>query len=87
MRRILIVLSVAALMAAMMVASGLPAFAQSQGVGPGPCIPPGEVFSETAKLPGPNSPVPYYIESMPPGQVVKEFCAPGQQGPDPDPGD
>ncbi len=67
MRRILVLLTVVAMMVAMLAANAMPAFAQ--GVGPGNCIPPGYGFSVTAKLPGPNT-----YGGLPPGQYVKEHC-------------
>jgi hypothetical protein len=38
----------------------------------GSCVPPGSVFSDSAKLPGPNT-----LLGEHPGQAVKEFCTPG----------
>jgi hypothetical protein len=76
MRRIIISVVLALVMAAMMLAMMMPAFAGTPG--PGECAPPGPFFSEVAKLPGS---VPEFGDA-PPGQLVKEFCTPGQQ-PDP----
>ena len=77
MRRIFAVLAVMAVMAAMLVVSAMPAFAQNNGEGPGICEPPGTVISEFAKQPGS---VPEAVETGPPGQAVKNLCAPGQRG-------
>jgi hypothetical protein len=73
MRRIMTLAVVALVMAAMMVATALPVFAQ--GKGPGPCIPPGEVVRGAAKFPGS---VPGAFD-VGPGRVISEACAPGHQ--------
>ncbi len=80
LRRILLLLTVAALMAAMLVATALPAFADpNPDRGPGECRPPGGVFSVTAKRPGSNNePLPISEPGSTGGQIVKEVCAPGQ---------
>jgi hypothetical protein len=71
MRRIMLVVTVALVMAAMMLAMMMPAFAGPPG--PGECMPPGAFFSDVAKEPGS---VPEFV-GAPPGQLVKETCAPG----------
>ena len=69
MRRIMLVVTVALVMAAMMLAMMMPAFAGPPGLGE--CIPPGEFFSDVAKSPGS---VPEFV-GAPPGQLVKDLCS------------
>ena len=72
MKRTMMLMAMALVMAAMMAASAFPAFAQGdRGVGPGKCIVPGTLFRGSAKEPGPNR---YF--GGPPGQGVKYECTP-----------
>lgn len=59
-----------AVVAAMVAVMAVPAFAEAQGKGPGNCIVPGSLFSQTAKLDGPNN-----YQGGPPGQGVKAECS------------
>ena len=74
LRRLVLVLSVAALMAALMAASALSASASTQGKGPGLCDPLGSEVSKNAKLSGS---VPDTFGD-PPGRVNSADCAPGR---------
>jgi hypothetical protein len=74
MRRIILLVAVALVMAAMMLAMAMPAFgAPNPNSAAGNCGPPGQSHSEAAKEEG--SAVEAWGE--PPGQSVIEFCAPG----------
>ena len=64
--------AVVAIMAALMVATALSAFAGPPG--PGVCGPPGSVISQDAKAPGESTREAF---GGPPGQTVSELCAPG----------
>jgi hypothetical protein len=69
MKRIILVGTVALVMAAMMVATVLPAFAApNPNSAAGRCEPPGQSISN-----------PELPSSGPPGQKVKQNCAPGHQ--------
>ena len=76
LRRILLVLAVALVIAAMMVALAMPTFAA--GGAADNCGPPGQLISELAKVPGASTPEPEAFGG-PPGQRVKDVCAPGQE--------
>jgi hypothetical protein len=76
MRRILLVLTVALVMAAMMLAMAMPAFAQ--GGAAERCGPPGQTVNGFAMAPG-QSTTETWGEA--PGQDVATDCAPGQQEP------
>jgi hypothetical protein len=73
MRRIMLVVMVALIMAAMMLAMAMPAFAQ--GGAAGNCGPPGQTHSQFAKEPGESTPESF---GGPPGYGVTQICAPGQ---------
>jgi hypothetical protein len=73
MRRIIMVVVVALVMAAMMLAMALPAFAQ--GGATVNCGPPGQTIRQEATVPGQSTPEAF--EGVP-GQAVKDECAPGQ---------
>ena len=79
MRRILRVMAVALVVAAMMLAMAMPAFASHQGGAAGECGPPGQSHNEAAKEPGESTPEAWggKKESVPPGQSASEQCAPG----------
>ena len=79
MRRILVVLTMALVMAALMLAMAMPAFASHQGGAAGECGPPGQSHQEAAKEPGESTPEAWggKKESVPPGQSASEQCAPG----------
>jgi hypothetical protein len=74
LRRILLVLAVALVIAAMMVALAMPAFAA--GGAADNCGPPGQLISDEAKDPSASTPEAF---GGPPGQRVKDVCAPGQE--------
>jgi hypothetical protein len=74
MKRIISVLSVMAIMVAMLVAAALPAFAD--GGAAANCGPPGQTHSDYAKDPGKST---VEARGEPPGQGVREDCAPGHQ--------
>ena len=77
MKRIILLVTVALVMAALTVTMALPVFAEPQGKGPGPCVAPGTVLSEFAKQPGtPSQAFPAPYTGVPPGQVVKDECTP-----------
>jgi hypothetical protein len=65
---------VALVMAAMMVAMAMPAFAQ--GGAAGECGPPGQGVKIYATTPGESVPGAY---GGPPGEAVGDVCAPGQK--------
>jgi hypothetical protein len=74
MRRLLLVLMVALVMAAMLVVMAAPAFSDPQGKGPGVCGVLGTEISEVAKVPG-------SIKSLfgAPGQILKDLpCTPAR---------
>jgi hypothetical protein len=74
MRRIMLMVTVALVMAAIMLAMAMPAFAR--GGAAENCGPPGETHSRDAKVPGESTPE---IFGGPPGKVgVSQECAPGQ---------
>ena len=73
MRRIISVLAVMAIVAAMVAVMAMPAFAEAQGKGPGACVAPGVLFSQTAKVEGPNN---EFFPDLSPGQLVKVQCTP-----------
>jgi hypothetical protein len=74
MRRIIMLGTVALVMAAMMVAMATPAFAK--GGAAENCGPPGQTHSDYAKEPGESTPESF---GGPPGAVgVTQECAPGQ---------
>ena len=81
MRRIITVVVVALVMGAMMLAMAMPAFAQDGAAGN--CGPPGQIISESAKVPGQSTTETWQGSGAQksPGQDVKTFCAPGQQEP------
>ena len=81
MRRIITLVVVASVMAAMMLAMAMPAFAArgEQGGAAANCGPPGRSHSDFAKDPG--SAVEAWGE--PPGQSVSQRCAPGHQEDEP----
>jgi hypothetical protein len=82
MRRIITVVVVALVMAAMMLAMAIPAFgAPNPNSAAGECGPPGQSHSEAAKEEG--SAVEAWGE--PPGQSVIVECAPGTRGEDEEP--
>ena len=72
MRRIVSVLTIIAIMTAMVVAAALPAFAQ--GKGPGDCpFPPGQLVK---LLTGPGTTPPKALQGTP-GEATIEVCGPG----------
>jgi hypothetical protein len=71
MRRIIMLVVVALVMAAMMLAMALPVFAK--GGAAGECDSPGQSTSIDAKFPG-STPE---VVGVPPGQHVSTECAPG----------
>ena len=80
MKRIIMLLSAALVMGAMMVTMAMPAFAA--GGAAENCGPPGETTREYAKMPG-SLPEVFINEdtgtSGPPGKTgVTQYCAPGQ---------
>jgi hypothetical protein len=77
LRRILLVLAVALVIAAMMVALVMPAFAAG-GAADNCGGPAGQLISDSAKVPGASTPEPEAFGG-PPGQRVKDVCAPGQE--------
>jgi hypothetical protein len=84
MKRIITILAVALVMAAMMVALAMPAFAApNPESAAGACGPPGQTHREYAKIPGASTPEVFFAEFFgeggPPGKIgVSQFCAPGQ---------
>ena len=85
MRRILLVLTVALVMAAMMLTMALPAFAapNPESAAGEACGPPGQTHKEYAKILGASTPEVFFAEFFgeggPPGKIgVTQFCAPGQ---------
>ncbi len=78
MRRIILLLAVAALMGALAV----PAFAApNPDSAAGRCGPPGQIISDLAKWPNSNPPdlIEAFIGYKSPGEGVITQCAPGQQ--------
>ena len=76
MRRLLLVLMVALVMAAMLVVMAAPAFSDPQGKGPqgkgvGECGVLGTAVRILAKEAGPVS-----VDGRPPGQILKDTCTP-----------
>ena len=84
MKRIITILAVALVMAAMMVALAMPAFAApNPESAAGACGPPGQTHREYAKIPGASTPEVFFADFLgeggPPGKVgVTQDCAPGQ---------
>jgi hypothetical protein len=79
MRRIILLVAVALVMAAMMLAMAMPAFAQ--GGATEPCGgPPGQTINEAAKVPGQSTTETWdQVAQKSPGQDVRDVCAPGHQ--------
>jgi hypothetical protein len=77
MRRIIMLVVVALVMAAMMLAMAMPAFGDpNPNSAAGNCGPPGQTHSDYAKEPGESTPESF---GGPPGAVgVTQICAPGQ---------
>ena len=76
LRRILLVLAVALVMAAMMVALAMPTFAAGGAVDN--CgEPPGQLTSDLAKIPGASARE--ARGNIPPGEAVQDVCAPGHR--------
>jgi hypothetical protein len=73
MRRIIMLATVALVMAAMMLAMALPAFAQ--GGATVICGPPGQTIRQEATVPDQSTPEAFEVV---PGQRIKDECAPGQ---------
>jgi hypothetical protein len=84
MRRIITLVVVALVMAAMMLAMAMPAFGDpNPNSAAGRCGPPGQAHSEDAKEPGESTTETF---GGPPGTVgVTQFCAPGQLEDEPEP--
>ena len=82
MRRIILLVAVALVMAAMMLAMAMPAFgAPNPNSAAGHCGPPGQTINEAAKVPGQSTPETWQEigGQKSPGQDVVEECAPGHQ--------
>jgi hypothetical protein len=77
MKRIISLVVVALVMAAMMLAMAIPAFgAPNPNSAAGTCGPPGQTISGAAKVPGQSTTETW---GGAPGQDVAAICAPGQQ--------